>query len=382
MRRHELDWIRVLVFALLILYHVGMFFVPWGWHLKNNVIYEDIRWPMIFVNRWRLPILFVISGIGTFYALRRRTGGQFVAERFWRLIVPLIVGILLIVPPQVYVERLIEGATTANYWSWYATDALRDGSYPAGNFSWHHLWFLPYLFLFSVVLLPLFLWLRPRTGGAIHRTLQRWTRRPWLLYFPVPLLFLTEALLEPFFPSTHALVGDWFNLINFGGCFLIGFLLVYGGDHFWETAERARWRYVGVGTLTFTLLVLRWFFLEDSVVVHFSEAFVHALNLWSWILAIFGFGKRHLSKPSRALSYANRAVYPFYILHQTITVILAYHVKDLPWSGWSKAGLLIVGTFGGCWLIYELLIRRVRWLQPLFGVKAAPRAPESGETSP
>jgi hypothetical protein len=109
MRRHDLDWLRVIVFGLLIFYHVGMFFVPWGFHIKNDIIYSEIRWPMLFVNQWRLPILFVISGMGTYYALSKRSGGQFAKERIQRLLLPLVVGIVLIVPPQVYFERLDRG---------------------------------------------------------------------------------------------------------------------------------------------------------------------------------------------------------------------------------------------------------------------------------
>ena len=147
-RRYDLDWLRVIVFGLLIFYHVGMFFVPWGWHVKNNSIYDWLRWPMLFLNQWRLPILFVISGMGTFYALGKRGMGKFMWERFLRLGIPLVVGMLLIVPPQVYVERLAEGQFTGSYWAFFSTIAF-DGVYPEGNLSWHHLWFLPYLLVFS-----------------------------------------------------------------------------------------------------------------------------------------------------------------------------------------------------------------------------------------
>ena len=114
-RRYDLDWLRVIVFALLIFYHVGMFFVPWGWHIKNERIYNDLIWPMLFLNQWRLPILFTISGMGTYYALSKRNLRQFSWERGWRLGVPLLFGMLLIVPPQIYIERLVDGDFTGTY---------------------------------------------------------------------------------------------------------------------------------------------------------------------------------------------------------------------------------------------------------------------------
>ena len=133
-RRYDLDWLRVIVFALLIFYHVGMFFVPWGYHVKNNVIYDWIRWPMLFLNQWRLPILFVISGMGTAFALAFRTGGQFIGERGRRLGIPLLFGMLVIIPPQVYVERVSDGEFLGSYFDFLLGPAFQ-GIYPSGNLS-------------------------------------------------------------------------------------------------------------------------------------------------------------------------------------------------------------------------------------------------------
>ena len=154
-RRYDIDWIRVLVFDILIIYHVGMFFVPWDWHIKNDEIVNWMRYPMVFINQWRLPILFVVSGMGTRYALSFRSGNDYIKERFKRLLIPLVFGILIIVPPQVYLERLTDGDTSANYFQFYPD--FFNGIYPSGNFSWHHLWFLPYLLLMSLLATPLFL---------------------------------------------------------------------------------------------------------------------------------------------------------------------------------------------------------------------------------
>ncbi|MEM9895158.1 MAG: acyltransferase family protein, partial [Bacteroidota bacterium] len=133
-RRYDLDWLRVLVFCLLIFYHVGMFFVPWGWHIKNNEIHNWLRYPMLFLNQWRLPILFVISGMGTAYALSYRSAKQFIKERFIRLYIPLATGMLLIIPPQVYIERLVSGDVNETYLEWMLAGRFFNGIYPEGNF--------------------------------------------------------------------------------------------------------------------------------------------------------------------------------------------------------------------------------------------------------
>jgi len=367
-RRYDLDWLRVIVFALLIFYHVGMFFVPWGWHVKNNEIYDWLRWPMMFLNQWRLPILFVISGMGTYYALGKRSMGKFMWERFLRLGIPLIVGMILIVPPQVYFERLVQGTFSGSYWKYFTTIAF-DGVYPEGNLSWHHLWFLPYLLVFSWILAPLFVYLRRRQTLFIE-WIKRLIQKTWGIYaFVIPLYFV-ESLVEPFFPVTHALVDDWFNFIFSIILFFYGFILIATGNVFWQALTKVKSKAIILGIIGFASQAFIWLFLEDGYVVHFTEAFLKVVNIWSWILVLFAYASEYLNKPSKGLAYSNRAVYPFYILHQTVTVAIAYYLMDLSWGLFPKALVLVVGTFGISWLIYDLIILRIPILHPLFGLKA------------
>ncbi len=367
-RRYDLDWLRVIVFTLLIFYHVGMFFVPWGWHVKNNEIYDWLRWPMMFLNQWRLPILFVISGMGTYYALGKRSMGKFMWERFLRLGIPLIVGMVLIVPPQVYFERLVQGTFSGSYWKYFITIAF-DGVYPEGNLSWHHLWFLPYLLVFSWILAPLFVYLRKYNTRFIG-WVQQLIQKSWGIYaFVIPLYFV-ESLVEPFFPVTHALVDDWFNFIFSIILFFYGFILIATGDVFWQTLTKVKSKAIILGIVGFASQAFIWLFLEDGYVVHFTEAFLKVVNIWSWILVLFAYASEYLNKPSKGLAYSNRAVYPFYILHQTVTVAIAYYLMDLSWGLFPKALVLVVGTFGISWLIYDLIILRIPILHPLFGLKA------------
>jgi len=366
-RRYDLDWLRVIVFALLIFYHVGMFFVPWGWHVKNNEIYDWLRWPMLFLNQWRLPILFVISGMGTYYALGKRSMGKFIWERFLRLGIPLVAGMILIVPPQMYFERLAEGTFSGSYWEYFTTVAF-DGVYPEGNLSWHHLWFLPYLLVFSWILAPLFVYLR-RHQTLFIEWVKRLIQKNWGIYaFVIPLYFV-ESLVEPFFPITHALVDDWFNFIFSIILFFYGFVLIATGEVFWGTVARMKQKALALGIMCFSGQLIIWLFFEDGYVIHFTEALLKVTNIWSWILVLFAYAAQYLNTPSKGLAYANRAVYPFYILHQTVTVAIAYYLMNLNWGFVPKAFILVVGTFGISWLIYDLIILRIPLLHPVFGLK-------------
>ncbi|HSJ68657.1 MAG TPA: acyltransferase family protein [Anditalea sp.] len=369
MRRHDLDWLRVLVFGILIFYHVGMFFVPWDFHLKNNIIYIDLKWPMLFVNQWRLPILFVISGMGTFFALSQRTAITFMKERFVRLFLPLLIGMIFIVPPQVYFERLANGEFMGSYLEFWPFHSF-SGSYPDGNFSWHHLWFLPYLLIFSIILVPLFVYVKNNKESLLLKLIERLVSTPFGMFLLILPLFTYNSFLAPYYPSTHALVGDWFNLINYSTLFFIGFLLISVKETFWNTILCNRQAYLICGVLGFGLLLIIWLFLERTHFVHYLESLVRAFNMWSWIMTIFGYAAYYLNHKNAFLSYANEAVYPFYILHQTISITIGYYVMDLNWSFWSKMSLMAIGTFGISLLIYEYGIRRWNYIRPLFGLKS------------
>lgn len=368
MRRYDLDWLRVLVFSLLIFYHVGMLFVPWDFHLKNNGTYPWLIYPMWFVNQWRLPLLFVISGMGTYYSLQKRSGKKFVAERFVRLYLPLSVGMLFIVPPQVYLERLHLGQFSGSYWQFWPYEAFL-GIYPQGNFSWHHLWFLPYLLLVSLILTPVLLYLKKHPANPFILLVRRSLQKPWGWFLFVLPLYLAEAFLEPHFPVSHALIGDWFTLVSSLFLFFFGFVLMAVREIFWPKVVQYRQLFLATGLLAFSLLLGITHLFEDSVLRHYIEALIKVVNLWSWILALFGLAARHLNQNSPTLAYANEAVYPFYILHQSVMMVLAYYLIDMEGGLAWKFPLLVVGTFGFSWLLYEFGIRRWKWLRPLFGLR-------------
>lgn len=375
MRRYDIDSLRVIAFGLLIFYHVGMFFVPWWFHIKNPITYEGLTYPMLFLNQWRLPLLFVISGMGTYYALTRRSGFQFTKERIKRLFVPLIVGMVFIIPPQVYFERLDKGQFAGSYFFDYWPQVALNGVYPEGNISWHHLWFILYLFIFSIVLVPLFLYLQKHPDAWIIRKIKTISLKYAGLYiFTVP-LFLWQILLAPYYPQTNGLINDWYNLINYGTLFFFGYILISLKDTFWTSVTQNRQKYLVSGIISFPLLMCLWYVIGDFAGKEYITALVRVFNSWSWILTLFAYSAIYLNKPSKILSYANEAVYPFFILHQTVMMALCYYLKDIDMDFFPKFSILSIGTFGISWIIYEFGIRRYSLIRPLFGMKPKAKNP-------
>lgn len=362
-RRFDIDWIRVLSFDVLILYHVGMFFVPWEFHIKNNDLVEWFRWPMLFINQWRLPLLLVVSGMSAYYSLSKRSSLEFIVERSKRIIIPLIIGVFVLVAPQVYIERVLDGTTKVSFFEFYPS--FFDGLYPEGNFSWHHLWFLPYLLIISIIALPILNKLKRVETSILHPLKCSLRKHPWIILFFIIPIALCRIFLDPYFPRNYALIGDWFTLVYFFILFIFGYTFICLGPDFWNTISRIRYYVLVAAFVGFLTLVLCWEFNLNYII----QALIQAFNSFSWIIVILAFSYRYLNSKNSFIVYRNESIFPFYILHQTIIIWIGYLLMDLNLHYALKFIIMVLGTFLLSFVIYDLLIKRMRFLRPLFGLK-------------
>jgi glucan biosynthesis protein C len=368
-REYGLDWLRVIAFVILIAFHTGMYFAPGRWSVKNPEISEWLVWPMDFLHAWRLPLLFFISGAGVNFSLRRRTAGQFVGERLRRLGIPLLVGFFIVCPPQIYVERVLAGCHYASYWDFWRT-VFQMVPYPKGNLTWTHLWFLPYILTYSLLGLPLFAWVRSDAGSSLCDRLARFCDRPGAIYLiPIPTVVAACAL-GPYWPENHNLTSDWANFTVWLLTFMWGFVIC-GNPRFLDLIQRRRVEFLSVAIgMTALYYAIRVPHLLDWTTGHQLfriKATIDCYVATAMIFALVGWSRALLNHESPALRYATTAVYPFYIVHQTITILLGY-----AWLGWHapfavKFPALFTGTFLGSWLIYEA-VRRYNISRLLFGL--------------
>ena len=360
-RYHFLDWLRVIAIALLLFYHTGMLFVGWDWHITNVETLPALWLPMTIAHRLRMPLLFVIAGAGMWFAAQRRSGAQLFGERTLRLLVPAVAGMFIIVPPQVFIERVAHDEWQGGYLQFFVQRVLRFEPYPAGDFSWHHLWFIVYLYVYVLLLVPLVRWWRPARElkpGA------------WLYLLALP-LGLNEALLKPRFPETHALVSDWYIFNHYLLLTSYGIAIAsLGGAWDWFAARRR----VSLAA-ALALLGGGWVAFEQGLIARNTPADALFSNVftWVWLLVFLGYGRHHLNRSSRWLEWAREASYPIYILHQTVIIGVAYFVIRQPWSPWLKYWLVLGACVPICALLYEG-VRRLAILRVPFGIK--PREPE------
>ena len=388
-RRHDIDALRVFAFALLILYHCAMVYVAdWGFHIKSSYQAEWLQWPMIALNRWRMPLLFAISGIAIGLARVEGRRLQFALARTWRLLLPLLFGMFFVVAFQAYCEGRASGHLAPGLGSFFLR-YWQVRPWPEGSFTgwehgitWNHLWYLAYLLPYTLLLLAAMPLLR-RASAAMAGARARGLCAGLLWILPFGWLAFVQGWVAPRHPETHALVGDWTVHAESLPLFLLGYLLASNGWA-WVWMERRRWSTLAVAALALAVeLGLRWIGRHPpagplpawalqvpwTAIQHSARA----LYTWTALLAIFGWGRAWLDRPFRWLPYCTEAVFSWYVLHQTLIVALAYGLIPMHLGPVAEAALVVGGTVAGCLLLHEFVIRRNRVLRPLFGLKATPR---------
>ena len=375
-RRHDLDWVRVFAFCLLVLYHVGMYYVTWDWHVKSPAASSAIEPLMILSAPWRLSLLFLVSGAAIAFMLGKQREG-FMRARSWRLLVPLIFGMLVIVPPQAYYEVVekLPGGYHDGYLAFWGRYLLADPTFCRGDDcldlpTWNHLWFVAYAWVYTLVI-----WAVVRlVPQASQRVFERMAERlaGWgLLVWPMLYLVAARLLMFPFFESTHGLFDDWYNHVQYFGVFVIGFAIARS-ENVWTAIVNSR-RAAAAIAIACAIFLFAYFRTYSGgapvpeALLQFQRV-VWSVMQWSVIVAILGFARHWAPSDSPALRYLSVAVFPVYILHQTVIVVLAYNLKPLAIAPLVEGPLLIVATFAICFAGYEL-VRRITLLRPLFGLK-------------
>ena len=376
-RRHDIDALRVFLFGSLILYHVGMLYVAdWPFHLKSSYSSEALQVPMLLVNRWRMPLLFVVSGIALAFLHRKLRARALVANRTRRILVPLLFGTIVIVPIQPYCEgvsrHLVEPGFGRFLIHYFTFRPWPEGAFVGSDvgITWNHLWFLAYVWVYSVVVVAAMPLLESRAGRAI-RSWARGLRGGWLLLVPAVPKTIALATLGAAFPPTGDLVRDWYQHAVFFPFFLLGFWIAVD-DGIWQEIRSSRKRVLALACINGAayLLVLQVLLPEDAGPWLVNGARVlSGLNTWLWMLAVLGWSAHWLDRPFRWLPYATEAVLPWYLLHQSLMIAIAYWLIPLRIGGLLEASAVIAFTTAGCLLLHETLIRRVDALRFLFGLK-------------
>jgi hypothetical protein len=384
-RRYDIDSLRVFAVSLLIPFHTAQIFNNHDFYVRNSelsAIGMDIF--TLFVHQWHMPLFFFVSGAATWFALGFRTKGQYSSERAKRLLIPLIFGTLALIPPQVYCMRLTgssfgrssEYVFQGSYFQFYPQ--FFDGIAPGGNFEYGHLWFLLYLFVFSLIALPIFMYLRKEAGKDLVSRLADVCEKPGaILLLGIPFAII-QAALRAKWPGFQNLYDDWANFFFYITFFIYGYVLV-SDERFKKAIEGRRNVSLAMGAALMSLIYI-WRWGAGEPASDYSPAWllymiIHGFNSWFWVIAILGFGSKYLSFSNRILQYSSEAALPYYVLHQTAIVVIGYYVIRWDMSVMGKFSIICILTMALIAVTYEAFVKRTNLTRSLFGMKGKKHKP-------
>ncbi|HEX2781569.1 MAG TPA: acyltransferase [Gemmatimonadaceae bacterium] len=357
-----LDWLRVLVIVAVVAVHVCEVFNPWDeWHVTSPARSRFAGELVVLFAPWIMPLLMVVAGASTWHALRRRDVARYVRERFTRVLIPLVIGIALLVPVQVWMERRFRGQFEGSLLAFYPH--FLDGIYPTGNFSWHHLWFLAHLFAYSLAALPLFVYWRTPRGRRLLNRLAHWCGGPFgLLWLAAPLV-LERHVLWWLLSSRGALTVDWANHGILAVAFVYGYMIA--AEPLLARLIDERWQHAAVlaGLMAAALWALAWrgvipYGLPEPYAAGYLAFWsLYGAAAWAWIVAAVGAARRWLRRDTRFLAFARDRSYTWYLVHQPIVIAAAVLVVRARIPLAAQIALVAVLSAGGTLGAAELLQR-------------------------
>jgi hypothetical protein len=350
-----------------------VFVAEWDWHIKNT----ETSYMLLELNYWmssfRMPLLFFVSGYISCILMERMSWKSFSLQRFKRLIIPTFIWTFILVAPQIYFQRKLEGVDQS-YTDFYAS-FLQLQWFPEGNFHWLHLWFIPYLFCYNLLSIPLFNLIQ--RNNSFTSNLDSFFQKRISIFVFVLVAIIPYSILSVYYEASYDLVND-IARHSFFIFFVIAGLIFFKFQHILEILQSNRRLFLSYALLSIiTINIIRWngwepYGLWENWTEKPQTYFYNALlnfNTWMWVFTSLGYGKQYLNKGSKILSYANTAIYPFYILHQTVIVVIAYYVVQTNDEVSLKFMFLLLVCFFITIIIYHLFIKNNNIMRFLFGMK-------------
>jgi len=381
-RLHYLDWLRVLAILMVFLSHAVHPFDIGDWQVKNVNQSEILTIIRLLLAIWGMPFFFLVAGAGSWLALQKRTESQYLQERFYRLLIPFIVGTILFSPIEYYCEnmnKIQRGLQTSfqGFISIFSTFNPLLLHYPGFSPRWlghgYHLWFLGFLFCFALITLPFFLWLKKKPGQSFVSWMVKLCEyRGGILLFIIPLTFV-KLILAPFFPLEH----DWADFI-FQMCFFsLGFIL-FTDERFARVIRRDWWILLTIPTVI-VLGLLGMYLADIPIMTWYETPGIPQFYLLQFFISIIAFcysltmlfvGMRFLDFSNRWLRYGREAALPFFVLHQPVIIVIAFFIVQWEVGISIKLPVVVLSSFVVSIGLYEMIIQRINPLRLAFGMKS------------
>lgn len=371
-RIYYIDWLRVIAFGLLFVFHSFRLFDTYPWHLKNAETSIAINYIIEFMHSWRMYIIFLVSGAGTYFAMKSKRG-NFLNGRIKRLIIPYIFGVIVLIPPQKFLEAIQQLGFEGNYLT-FLTQLPQ--SLINENFGWnliwtgylgYHIWYLVYLFVQTILFLPLFKLFLKNQNKVCEQSDKLFRSFYTFWYIIIPFVLL-EFLLRPLFPQYL----NWADFATFSLYFLLGLILQINQKIIFFN-EKNDYKFLLIAIICWSLYLINKTALDSISIPEYTLNYLLSiilknLNSISWVLAFIGLGKKFLDFNHRYLNDLNQGILPFYILHQTVIIIFGFFVVKWDLSIMEKFLIIFTSSFFVTIGLYQI-IRRNNMMRFFFGMK-------------
>lgn len=375
-RWYWLDWLRVLAMATIFLYHSGRPFVPFDWPIMNPEPDPLFTLANVFVTGWIMPLFFVVSGMSVYFSLAKRSHGQFLKERFKRLMIPFIFALFVILPVDRYFDSLFSGYFTGSFTGFYFWEYFNvfpftfdlSLTYLANSTQGLYLWYLFWLFVFSLITVHLFKYLRKdEVKQRISKMAAICNRRGGIFLLAIPIMIVDIISIKPYFefPSFY---GGW-KLPTYLVFFILAYVIASDSE-FEESIKKNVIPALVMGIISSIAIIVLFVTIGEEVgqTLYIPFSILWAFNGWCWVIAILGFGRKRLNFDHKYLKTANELVLPFYVLHETIIIAIAFYVVGLDMIVIGKYLIIVTASFAIIGMLL-LPIRQINVLRFLFGMR-------------
>ena len=390
-RYYYIDWLRIIGSINVFLYHLLRIFDAYPYTLKNKETCAFVGIVAFLLHIWNIPLVFFLAGATCKFSLLKRTKLQYFIERFKRLFIPFMVGALVLVPLQRYVEYLNQGkfmGTLAEFIPWYFAQQYLFTNYtfdplwllPIGE----HLWFLAALFVLSAVGIPVFTYLSKETGKKLIEQLACVVEKPGGIFVFGIALVVIRIMLQPIYP-------DYSSWCDFTFWFLImiyGYIMV--SDHrFAQSANRNKYLSLLIAIVSITILLIclafgdfmHWILYPDYSAGAILYYALGGIITWSMLVFFLGIGTEYLDKGHKLLPLLSEAVMPFYVLNFNIMMLIGYYVVEWELPLTVKILLIILFTLSIVYSLSYMIMSGLPWLRPIFGMRSIKKKAYDGNYS-
>lgn len=351
MRKDYIDNLRIFCILLLFPFHTAMIYNNFGepFYIHGQSL-NSVGLITSLIYPWWMTLLFTIAGISSAYALKRRTAKEYVKERVSKLLIPFVIGIVTIIPVQSYIADVFYNQYNGGYFEHYKVffTKFTDLTGYDGGFTPAHMWFIFYLFIVSMIMLPIMTYYNKKRkidGSKIG------------LHHILP-LFLVIVIMTPLLEIGGKSVGEAL------ACFAIGFFLL-SIDEVQALLER---KSLLLGCLFICILCIHSLLIKNELQDGIVWDIEYRIVVWFGIIALIGIGRKFLNKSNAISRYLSNAAFSLYYFHQSILVIVGYIVLKLTDLVIVQFLMIMTLSFIGSLLCYEIC-RRFRLTCVLFGTK-------------